>query len=298
MPNFISLFTGVGMLDYGLVMAGCTAIAQVEIDEYCRMVLEARHEQFFPCAKIFADVRQFGREQSPDGVGCDLIIGGFPCQPHSVAGKRLGEADSRDLWGEIVRLVGEFRPRAIMLENVPNVTRTIGMRVISDLTLLGYDCGWGIISAADVGAPHIRNRWWLVGYARGFGLQAGGGVDGKYHHQQGGDTAHYQQRQSRQNIKRGDYGANVASGAVRRRNYEGARHQSRMGGNAYGVADWVDKCEYPSRPYHAPKDVEPPRTVAYKGDNWASRIHALGNGAMWRIAYLIGREIKARLQDA
>jgi len=99
----------------------------------------------------------------------DVLTGGFPCQPHSLAGLRAGSNDERDLFDEIIRCAGVLRPRFIVLENVPGLfTSDAGRffgRVLGALASLGYDAEWRVLSAADVGAPHKRERVWIVAYA-------------------------------------------------------------------------------------------------------------------------------------
>ena len=115
--TFGSLFAGIGGLDLGLERAGMVCSWQVEIDEYCRRVL-AKH---WPDVERFEDVRECGAHNLEP---IDLICGGFPCQPHSVAGKRKGAADDRDLWPEYFRIVAELRPRYVLAENVPGIVTT------------------------------------------------------------------------------------------------------------------------------------------------------------------------------
>ena len=177
--NAVSLFSGVGMFDLGVSLAGYDIIAQVEIDDYCREVLKRHAPTHWPNATRYVDVRQFGRDDISGPV--DLIFGGFPCQPFSAAGSRQGAADNRNLWPEFCRIVGELQPAAVILENVPRITQSYtiedkiqhayALTVIADLATMGYDAQWGIISAADAGAPHQRDRWWCVAYAAGAGSQ-------------------------------------------------------------------------------------------------------------------------------
>lgn len=99
-----------------------------------------------------------------------IISGGFPCQPHSLAGKRLASADERDLWGEFARVICEVRPRWVVAENVPGLLtsehgRFFG-RVLRDLATMGYDAGWGVFSAFQAGMPHERKRVCIVAYAK------------------------------------------------------------------------------------------------------------------------------------
>lgn len=155
--RIVSLFSGVGMLDLGLERAGVgRTIAQAEIDPYCREVLR-RH---WPDAIQFNDVREVKCGDVLADV--DVVCGGFPCQPVSVAGKRRAQADSRWLWPEVARVVEELCPPLLVCENVPGL-RTAGLRdVLADLARLGFDAEWTCFRAWDFGAPHERNRFWLV----------------------------------------------------------------------------------------------------------------------------------------
>ena len=158
-----SLFSGIGGFDLGLERAGMEVRWQVERDEWCRNVL-AKH---WPDVKRYGDIHDLtGDELEP----VDLICGGFPCQPVSVAGQQKGTDDDRWLWPEFKRLVGLLRPRYVLVENVPGLLTANGGHafgeVLGDLADLGYDCEWTVLSAADVGAPHLRKRVWIVAHAR------------------------------------------------------------------------------------------------------------------------------------
>jgi len=102
-------------------------------------------------------------------LGIDIISGGFPCQPHSVAGKHLGAADERDLWGEFRRIIGEIKPRWVVAENVPGLFSTDAGRffrgILRDLSEMGYSTGWCTFGAVDVGAWHRRDRVFIVAHA-------------------------------------------------------------------------------------------------------------------------------------
>lgn len=150
-----SLFSGVGMFDLGLERAGMATLWQVERDEWCRGVLAAH----FPNAERFADVRDVGAH---DLAPVDLICGGFPCQPISNAGKRRAQQDERWLWPEFARIVRELRPRYVFVENVAALLdRGLGI-VRGDLAALGFDAEWDCIPASAVGAPHRRDRIWIL----------------------------------------------------------------------------------------------------------------------------------------
>jgi DNA (cytosine-5)-methyltransferase 1 len=160
--NVGSLFSGAGLMDWGLTLAGFEHAWFCEIDPYARRVLAAR----YPGVSIYEDVREL-RDPQP----VDVLAGGFPCQPFSAAGKREGMADERWLWPEFARLVGELRPRYVLVENVPGLAaRGGGMgRVLGDLAECGYDAEWDRIFAASVGAPHLRERLFVVAYPNGEG---------------------------------------------------------------------------------------------------------------------------------
>ena len=159
-----SLFSGIGGFDLGLERAGMEVVWQVENDPYCQKVL-AKHWPDVPC---YEDVHDCGVHNLEE---VDVICGGFPCQPVSVAGKQRGQDDERWLWPEFARVLGELRPRYALVENVPGLlVRGLG-DVLGDLAELGYDAEWGIVSAASVGAPHLRKRIFIVAHADSSGLQ-------------------------------------------------------------------------------------------------------------------------------
>jgi DNA-cytosine methyltransferase len=152
-----SLFSGIGGIDLALERIGHETIWQCEIDGFCRDVLADRFG-----VPIHGDVR----ELHADNVGAvDILAGGFPCQPVSLAGRRLAQEDARWLWPEFGRLVGELRPRYVFVENVPGLYSRGLEDVLGTLADLGYSAEWDRISAADVGAPHLRRRFWLLAVA-------------------------------------------------------------------------------------------------------------------------------------
>jgi DNA (cytosine-5)-methyltransferase 1 len=155
--NVGSLFSGVGGMDLGLERAGMTVRWQVENDPYCQRVL-AKH---WPNVTRYGDIKtiDWSEVERPD-----LICGGFPCQPVSLAGKRLAQADERWLWPEYARCVRALRPRYVLVENVPGLASNGLGDVLGDLAALGYDTEWDCIPAAAVGAPHLRYRILIVAY--------------------------------------------------------------------------------------------------------------------------------------
>ncbi len=155
--KFGSLFAGIGGIDLGLERAGMECAWQVEIDDYCTRIL-AKH---WPDVKRYGDVRECGGTNLQP---VDLIAGGFPCQPHSVAGKRRGAEDDRNLWPEFRRIIAELRPRYVLAENVPGIITTYLDTVLSDLEGQGYTCATFNIPAVAFDAPHRRERIFVVAY--------------------------------------------------------------------------------------------------------------------------------------
>ena len=155
-----SLFSGIGGLDLGLERAGMTVVWQSEIDEYACRVL-AKH---WPDVPNLGDVTKIDWK---DVERVDLICGGFPCQPVSQNGHQLIDADERWLWPEFARAVRHLRPRFVLVENVADLAvRGLGL-VLADLAEMGYDAEWTVLPAAAVGAPHRRERAFVVAYPDG-----------------------------------------------------------------------------------------------------------------------------------
>ena len=164
--NVLSLFAGIGGLELGLEWAGMTTVGQVEIDPYCRRVL-ARH---WPEVPRHDDVRTAVEWwQSETRPEVHVVAGGFPCQPFSDAGFRLGTADERWAWPWMEAVVRGLRPWYVVVENVSALVRDSGAfgSVLRDLHTLGFDAEWATLRASDFGAPHPRERVYLVAYAAG-----------------------------------------------------------------------------------------------------------------------------------
>lgn len=300
----ISLFSGIGGLDIGFSAAGFDIIAQVEIDPFCQRILRRHAPEWWANSITFDDVKQFGINSLP-GIkpgDIDVIFGGFPCQPHSVAGKQLGAKDDRDLWPEFRRIISEFRPRSILLENVPGILTRYAVGVIADLTKMGYDCKWGTIRASDTGAPHKRERWFCmanynsqrqlqperdvsiirrrstyghrnVGNAEGTGLSGGECRPTK------SDSQGRQTEESR-----------IANRLNRSNSINRSRAltQSRMGRTTDGISAWLDRPQFPAGQGDFQYDYEAPRTIGKGIDkNRSSRIKALGNAVLPQIAYAL-----------
>ena len=158
----LDLFSGIGGFSIGLEKAGFETVAFCEIEPYCRGVLE-RH---WPDTPIYGDVKQLTGEQlRADGIVPDVIVGGYPCQPFSVAGRQRGEEDPRHLWPEVHRLIRELRPRWVICENVSGHIKLGLDEVLATLEAEGYTVWPFIIPACGVDAPHKRDRVWIVAHA-------------------------------------------------------------------------------------------------------------------------------------
>lgn len=158
----LALFAGAGGGILGGKILGWRTVCAVECDAYASQVLIQRQNdgslELFP---VWSDVRTF--DGNPWRGIVDVVSGGFPCQDISQAGRGAGIAGERSgLWSEMARIIREVRPRYVFVENVPAITyRGLGV-VLGDLSELGFDAEWGVVSAAGVGAPIPRARMWIV----------------------------------------------------------------------------------------------------------------------------------------
>ena len=158
----LALFAGAGGGILGGKLLGWRTVCAVECDPYAASVLVSRQNDGtldpFP---VWDDVRTF--DGRPWRGIVDVVSGGFPCQDISAAGKGAGiDGERSGLWSEMARIVGEVRPRCVFVENSPNLVRRGLARVLGDLAALGYDARWRRLSALELGAPHRRDRLWLV----------------------------------------------------------------------------------------------------------------------------------------
>lgn len=181
LPSFrvLSVCSGGGGLDLGLRLAepGAHVVGYVEREAFAASVLVARMAKAaLHSAPIWDDVASFDGRRWRGVVDC--VVGGFPCQPWSIAGRRRGTADDRWLWPQIARLVREVAPSIVFLENVPGLASGGGLEaVLGDLAELRFDAEWEVLGAEAVGAPHRRRRVFVLAHAHRFGrwARAGGG---------------------------------------------------------------------------------------------------------------------------
>ncbi len=320
----ISLCSGIGGLDIGFAAAGFDIIAQVEQDKFCQRVLKRHAGEWWPNAANFADVRDFGLASLPGIKPGDIaaMFGGFPCQPHSDAGKKLGAEDDRNLWPEFRRIISEFRPRAVLLENVPGILSGTGyaVTIVADLAQMGYDCRWGTIQAADTGSPHKRERWFCVAYDNGQRQLQQKRVVQRFRRRithsnqavsnrkalgnaQSARFPKWRQRQIKDNCPlRKTSGLATTPRSQRSGGIDGAiAIKSQLGRATDGLPTWLDEPKWPAGQGTYQHAWESPRTIGKGIDPHRSpRIKALGNSVMPQLAYALAcaiRDLIVRTED-
>jgi DNA (cytosine-5)-methyltransferase 1 len=153
-----SLFSGIGGLERGLEMCGLGPVLWQCDNDPCSRAVLAEH---WPGVRRYDDVRDI--DETAERV--DIVCGGFPCQPVSVAGKRKAQSDTRWLWPFFANVIQRLRPSVVFIENVPGL-RTAGLHdVLADLAAIGFDAEWGCFAAAEAGAPHRRRRLFILAYS-------------------------------------------------------------------------------------------------------------------------------------
>ncbi len=161
----LSLFSGIGGLDLAAEWAGFETVGQCEWADYPTKVLE----KHWPDVPRWRDIRTLTKENFYERTGratVDVISGGFPCQPFSVAGKQKGKEDNRYLWPEMLRVIRELKPHYVVGENVPGIINIAADEVCADLEREGYEVRIFNFEAAAVGAPHKRERVAIVAHAK------------------------------------------------------------------------------------------------------------------------------------
>lgn len=265
--RLLDLFSGIGGFSLGLERSGAfETVAFCEIEPYCQKVL-AKH---WPKVPIYNDVRTITADRlAADGIAVDAICGGFPCQDISTAGKGAGLAGERSgLWFEYARIISEVRPRYVIVENVSALLARGLDEVLRTLAEVGYDAEWEVISASSVGAPHQRDRIWIVAYPNHNRSEIGHVEYPEQNRQEKTDNA----LPCRSNVAYSN-GSQCQGGGL-----SGRIHQEHA--NFSGSSWW---------------SVEPDvGRVANGIPNRSQRLRALGNAVVPQIPELIGRAIAAR----
>lgn len=273
MLRVLDLFSGIGGFSLGLERTGgFKTVAFCEIEPFCKRVLR-KHWRKVP---IYDDIRTLTATRlAADGIGVDVICGGFPCQDISVAGAGAGITGERSgLWSEYARLVGELRPQYVIVENVSALLHRGLGDVLGDLAAIGYDAEWHCIPASAVGAPHRRDRIWIIAYPDGRPCDHRSAInkDGR---------AVPQERPQR--VVRGSRGGDDVADADRTRLAQ--RLKYKIGRRTI----WDERCSASKGRWWA---VEPDvGRVAHGVPARVDRLRALGNAVVPQIPELIGRAI-------
>lgn len=162
----LDLFSGIGGFSLAAHWMGWETVQFVEIDRFCQAVLRKN----FPNVPIHDDIRTFNRSTLSGEI--DIVVGGFPCQPLSIAGKRRGKNDDRWLWDEMYRVSNEVKPTFIVAENVSGVYKYLD-EICTSLESIGYETEPVNITASSIGADHIRERYWIIAHSISSGYEGG-----------------------------------------------------------------------------------------------------------------------------
>lgn len=268
----LSICSGVGGLDLAAERAGVQIVGQVELDDFCTLVLE----KHWPDVPRWRDLKTF------DGTECgpfDILFGGIPCQPFSISGKRTGTEDDRYLWPDMLRIVRAARPYWVVIENVAHFAHMALDTVWNDLAREGYEVGAYLLPASAVQAPHERQRTFVVAHTE----------RGRRHRIAHAACGH--ELDGQETERREGAGGNCQSGANAESRYERAL-QSFVGRNRDGIPDWMDG-HWPATPREAQYAWEPPRLTTAYIPNRRARMKALGNAVVPAQAEPIFRAIMA-----
>ena len=296
--TILDLFSGIGGFSLGLERAGLRTVAFCEIEPFCRNVL-SKH---WPHVPIAQDIRQLSYESGTlydagraiyEGR-IDLVCGGFPCQPFSVAGRKKGKEDDRELWPEMFRIIQQTQPSWVVGENVANFTNLAFTRSKANLESEGYTVQPFVIPACAVGAPHRRDRVWVIANADSKRCESGSD------HREERSVLHHQNGHAKEDQpqwKRRQCGASTAGeittddGGKRVQRRE---PQSLCRKQAFSWCRDVRRvADYFNRP-----DIPQP-LICRNSDGFSSRmdrLRALGNAVVPQIPEAIGHAIKGTIK--
>ena len=277
----LDLFSGIGGFSLGLERTGgFKTVAFCEIDPFCRKVV-AKH---WPGVKIYEDVKTL---TLPRGFS-DVVTGGFPCQDISIAGAQAGIDGPRSgLWSELCRIIGEVRPHYAVVENVSNLLsgpseqrgKWFG-RVLGDLAEIGFDAEWHCIPASHVGAPHIRDRVWIIAYPQHTDTDSAGSyrAQGNLRATKRGDE------QGRQSESVGEVLADTAGPRLKDRQ----RRKTRTERDGIGAADNSSRGSRGLGRWMPEPDVG---RMVTRLPTHVDRLRSLGNTVVPQVVELLGRAI-------
>ena len=280
MLKTLDLFSGIGGFALSLEATGFfETTCFVEQEPYCQAVL--RHH--WPRTPILGDIKNVTRPDLPD-PNPDLICGGFPCQPYSQAGLQKGKADPRHLWPEMFRLIRECRPTWVIGENVIGITKLGLDEVLNDLENEGYATRTFNIPACATGAPHLRQRLWIIAHSESVRLQ-------EYGHSQTKDAVERSKNVADPKGERHGGGSSEERGVSKRKLFEEEQEGPEVGGQVKGRSK---PCSYRSiRSEENYWSVEPNVGRLVNGlPNRVPQLRALGNSVIPQIIEEIGYAIK------
>ena len=306
--NELHLFAGAGGGILGGQLLGHTCVCAVEWNPYARRVLlQRQRDNVLPRFPIWDDVQTF--DGKPWQGRVDVVCGGFPCQDISAVGKGAGiDGAKSGMWRHMARIVSEVRPRFVFVENSPMLTsRGLGV-VLGDLAAMGYDAEWCVLGAADAGAPHIRERIWILANTNGSSSEDLGvfdcGIDPRV------PSVNESKRRSVVPFVCGG-GENVAYTSSRRR----STHQLRAGRDVAPLCgqDVADADSTGRKKQRRTVADGAQHEAAKRGDWWRSepalgrvangvahrvdRLTAIGNGQVPAVAALAWRTLMARVES-
>ena len=270
--NELALFAGAGGGILGGKLLGWRTVCAVEWEPYPASVLCARqNDGLLPTFPIWDDVQTF--DGHPWRGIVDVISGGFPCQDISAAGKGAGiDGERSGMWGEMARIICEVRPRFVFVENSPMLTsRGLG-RVLGDLASMGFDARWGVLGAADVGAPHQRDRIWIVAKWRG-----------QLPHTQHDRIGRWEQQQTSIEETQGNLADTSEQGLERKQRQKSERNGMRFTNKGKNVANTASL-----RP-QGQRQHEQPIYSAQASNRQANYAESIGTSNQWAIEPNVGR---------
>lgn len=274
----LSLCSGIGGIDLACEWAGFQIVGQIENNPFCQMILR-QHWPGIPLLSDLKEVATYEKEKLEAIFGrVDILVGGIPCQPFSSAGKRRGIEDDRHLWPYAAALVKKLQPAWVVIENVRNFANMALDLVLSDLESLQYEAGAFVFPACATGAPHIRERCFILAYhsglRRGAWRAESAGQQGQSNLDSDGSVMANAQH------GRCAWGSQLSdqSGADTHASSATARPepQSRLGRVLARISAKLDSAKWPAGPGEQ-YEWEPPRTIKGKQKWRRQRLEALGN---------------------
>ena len=295
MMRVLDLFSGIGGFSLGLEAAGMETVAFCEKDSFCRKVLA----QHWPNVPIHEDIRNLDGQSFRGTV--DVVCGGFPCQPFSVAGLRQGKDDHRHLWPEMLRVIRECQPRWVIGENVSGFIRMALDDVCADLEREGYEVRTFILPACAVDAHHRRDRVWIVAHSDKLGLEEHGHREPTQPVKAGQrprPVAHTNsQRELQREGSQPEIGRWSGNGSEEGRNVPDPHDQGLQGRqesrDTRGQGQTTDQQPPRLGEFSSgrdwPPEPDPLRRMAHGVPNRVDRIKALGNSVVPRLVEVIGK---------